>query len=62
MDYSEFSNFLSERVREKGLSAKHLSELTGVSVKNIEAIFSGDPKRLLPLALDYLARMGATAP
>lgn len=60
MDYEEFSNFLRERAQEKNLGTKRLSELTGVSVKHLEAILSGDPARLpsVPYLKGYLTRLG----
>ena len=60
MDYSDFSNFLNERMREKNLTFKRLSELTGVSVKHLEALSSGNPDRLpsAPYLKGYLFRLG----
>ncbi|HUX36082.1 MAG TPA: helix-turn-helix domain-containing protein [Candidatus Paceibacterota bacterium] len=60
MDHSEFANFLNERVRERGLTMKRLSELTGVSLKHLEGIFSGDPARLpsYPYLKGYLTKLG----
>ncbi len=60
MEYSEFANFLNERIHERGLTMKRLSELTGVSSKHLEGIFSGDPKRLPspPYLRGYLMKLG----
>lgn len=60
MEHSEFANFLNERVRERGINMKRLSELTGVSLKHLEGIFSGDPKRLpsYPYLKGYLTKLG----
>lgn len=60
MEYSDFTNFLNARIGEKNLSIKRLSELTGISIKNIEGIFSGDPKRLpsSPYLKGYLLKLG----
>jgi len=60
MDYTDFSNFLNERMRERNLSLKRLSELTGVSVKHLEALSSGNPDRLPspPYLKGYLLRLG----
>jgi len=60
MEHSEFANFLNERTRERGFSMKRLSELTGVSLKHLEGIFSGDPKRLpsYPYLRGYLSKLG----
>lgn len=51
---------MSERAREKGVGIKQLSELTGISAKNIEGIFSGDPARLPspPYLKGYLWKLG----
>ncbi len=60
MEHSEFANFLNERIHERGLTMKRLSELTGVSSKHLEGIFSGDPKRLPspPYLRGYLLKLG----
>lgn len=60
MDYSDFSNFLNERMRERNIGFKRLSELTGVSVKHLEDLSSGDPSRLppAPYLKGYLTRLG----
>lgn len=60
MDYSDFSNFLNDKMRERNLTFKRLSELTGVSVRHLEGLASGDPNRLpsAPYLKGYLARLG----
>lgn len=60
MDYYDFANFLNERMRERNLNFKRLSELTGVSVKHLEALSSGNPDRLpsAPYLKGYLSRLG----
>ncbi|MDO8664044.1 MAG: helix-turn-helix domain-containing protein [Candidatus Liptonbacteria bacterium] len=60
MDYSDFANFLNERMRERNLTFKRLSELTGVSVRHLEALSSGNPDRLpsAPYLKGYLSRLG----
>lgn len=60
MDHSEFANFLNERARERNIGMKRLSELTGISLKHIEGILSGDPARLPspPYLRGYLQKLG----
>ncbi len=60
MDYYDFANFLNDRMRERNLNFKRLSELTGVSVKHLEALSSGNPDRLpsAPYLKGYLSRLG----
>jgi|SRR3989344_4604837 len=60
MDYTDFSNFLNDRMRERNLTFKRLSELTGVSIKHLEALSSGNPDRLpsAPYLKGYLSRLG----
>ncbi|MBI4085400.1 MAG: helix-turn-helix domain-containing protein [Candidatus Liptonbacteria bacterium] len=60
MDYSEFSTFLNERMRERGFNIRRLSELTGVSLQHLEAIFSGNYDRLppAPYLKGYISRLG----
>lgn len=60
MDYKEFSNFLNDRMRERGLNIKRLSELSGISIKNLELIFSGNSERLpsAPYLKGYIFKLG----
>lgn len=60
MEYSDLSNFLNERMRERGLTAKRLSELTGISVKHLEALFEGRFEHLPPAPYfrGYLLKLG----
>ena len=60
MDHSEFANFLNERMRERGLNMRRLSEVSGVSVKHLETIFSGDENRMpsYPYLKGYLLKLG----
>ncbi len=60
MEHSEFANFLNERMRERGLNMKRLSEVSGVSIKHLEAIFSGDENRMpsYPYLKGYLLKLG----
>lgn len=60
MEHSEFANFLNERMRERGLNMRRLSEVSGVSVKHLEAIFSGDENRMpsYPYLKGYLLKLG----
>lgn len=60
MDYTDFSNFLKDKMRERNLTFKRLSELTGVSVRHLEALSSGNPDRLpsAPYLKGYLLRLG----
>ncbi len=48
MEYSDLANFLNERMRERGLAPKRLSELTGISVKHLEALREGRVEQLPP--------------
>lgn len=60
MEYSDLGSFLSERMRERGLTAKRLSELTGVSAKHLEALREGRFDQLppAPYLRGYLMKLG----
>ena len=61
MTYSDFANFLNERMRERGCTPKRLSEVSGVSVKHLEALRHADLERLpsAPYVRGYLAKLGS---
>lgn len=56
----DFSNFLRERMREKGLSLKKLSDASGISPAHLEALLRGHPEELppAPYLRGYLRRLG----
>ena len=60
MEYSDLGSFLSERMRERGLASKRLSELTGISVKHLEALREGrfDQLPSPPYLRGYLMKLG----
>ena len=60
MDFPDFSNFLNDRARERGFDLKRLSGLTGVSIKHLESLFSGDSDRLppAPYLKGYIFKLG----
>ena len=62
MTYSDFANFLNERMRERGCTPKRLSEVSGVSVKHVEALRHADLERLpsAPYVRGYLTKLGNT--
>ncbi|MBI4086328.1 MAG: helix-turn-helix domain-containing protein [Candidatus Liptonbacteria bacterium] len=60
MEYSDLGSFLSERMRERGVTVKRLSELTGISVKHLEALREGrfDQLPSAPYLRGYLMKLG----
>lgn len=60
MEYSDLGSFLNERMRERGLATKRLSELTGISVKHLEALRDGRVAELPPppYLRGYLLKLG----
>ena len=56
----DFVTFFSERVREKGLTLRRLSELSGIALKHLEALERGDAAKLppAPYLRAYLIRIG----
>ena len=60
MDESDFLSFFNGRVKERGFNLKKLSELSGISLKHIEALSYGDFKALppAPYVRGYLLRLG----
>ncbi len=60
MDYADFANFLNEKVQERGLTVKRLSELSGISVKHLEALKQNrvDDLPSAPYLRGYLIRLG----
>lgn len=61
MTYSDFANFLNGRMKERGSNPKRLSELTGISVKHIEALRHANLEDLpsAPYVRGYLSKLGA---
>lgn len=64
MDHEDitFEEFLAARMREKGLSAKRLSEMTGIAPAHLENLISGhfDVLPSAPYFRGYLIRLGKT--
>lgn len=62
MSEINFSNFLTARMKEKGVNAKRLAEATGISPAHLEALISGDASRLppAPYVHGYLTKIGQT--
>lgn len=48
MENESFNIFLGERLRDKNVSIEKLSELSGVSIRNLESMLKGDPDKLPP--------------
>ncbi|MEK9180028.1 MAG: helix-turn-helix domain-containing protein [Patescibacteria group bacterium] len=57
---TRFEEFFSERVRERGFDLKKLSEASGIAVKHLEALASGNFQKLPaePYFRGYLNRLG----
>lgn len=55
-----FSEFLRERMKERGWNAKRLSEVSGVSLKHVEGLLRGNMGSLpsTPYVHGYLERLG----
>lgn len=55
-----FEDFFKEKVRERGIDLKKLSETSGIALKHLNAIASGDFKKLpsAPYFRGYLMRLG----
>ena len=60
MDYADFPSFFNERLKERGLTLKRLSELSGISVKHLEALAAGQFDNLppAPYLRGYLLKLG----
>lgn len=60
MDEISFQAFLNEKLRERGLSIKKLSELTGIAVKHLENLSTGRLEDLpaIPYLRGYLIEIG----
>ena len=60
MEYSDLANFLNERMRERGFAPKRLSELTGISLKHLEALREGRIAELppAPYLRGYVLKLG----
>lgn len=57
---NEFSQFLVERLRERGFNVKRLSELSGIAAKHIENLLKGNISDLpsAPYLRGYFKRLG----
>ncbi len=55
-----FGQFLSERTKEKGLTSKKLSEISGIAVKHLESLRRDDASALPPgpYAYGYVHKLG----
>lgn len=60
MDQPDFSSFLSERMKERNLTVKRLSELSGIAANHLDAILRGNLENLppAPYLRGYLAKLG----
>ena len=58
-EYPDFKSFLNDKVRERGLTLRRLSEISGISVKHLEDLASGDASNLpeAPYLRGYLRRL-----
>ena len=56
----DFSSFLNERLRDKGLTLKKLAETTGIALGHIQKLSEGDFFDLppTPYLRGYLSRIG----
>lgn len=61
MTYSDFANFLNQRMRERGVPPKRISDISGISMKHIEALRHGDIERLpsAPYVRGYFTKLGS---
>jgi cytoskeletal protein RodZ len=61
-DETSLEIFLRDRMKEKGISLKKLSDLTGISTNHIENMLRGDFERVpsTPYFRGYLIRLGET--
>lgn len=60
MDYSYFTNLFNEKLREKGMTLKKLSEISGISLKHLENLCYGNFDELppAPYVRSYILRLG----
>ena len=61
MNESDFFSFFNGRIKERGLNLKKLSELSGISLKHLEALSYGDFAALPPAPYfrGYLVKLGS---
>lgn len=59
-EYQDFSSFLKDRIRDRGLSLKRLSEMSGVPINFLEVLVRGDEEKFppAPYLRGYLVRLG----
>lgn len=59
-DYPDFETLLGDKIKERGLSLKHLSELSGIAVKHLENLAKGNYDQLPPAPYlhGYLTSLG----
>lgn len=59
-EYLDFTSFFNERIRERGLNLKKLSEISGIAIKHLEGLSRGDFAKLPsePYLRGYLWRLG----
>ncbi len=60
MDESNFSQFLSDQLRARGLTLKRLSELSGIALPHLENMTQGHWEALppIPYVRGYIAKLG----
>lgn len=60
MENENFSAFLNEKMRQSGIDIKKLSQISGISLKNLEGLAEGDVSKLppLPYIRGYLIKLG----
>lgn len=57
---NNFSSFLSQKLKDRNLTVKKISELSGITEKHLELLLSGDFRRLpaAPYVRGYIGKLG----
>lgn len=60
MEYQDFSSFINDRLRDRGISLKRVSEVSGIPINFLESLIYGDEERLppAPYLRAYLVKLG----
>lgn len=60
MEQQDFSSFLKDRIRDRGLSLKRLSEASGVPINSLESLIYGNEEKFppAPYLRGYLIKLG----